>query len=612
MATAFAMHHAQTFPSVVPPLGVHTDLSPARLPSSPPAAVLPAAALSAASAGALPTAWPTPRGEFTPTPSAYGPRLDPMVAGPTPLSFMQLPVLEAREEPTGWKMSREAAALAHRRLHVLQCLRSESLFALRIPDVFRGPSDTVSILNLDEAVHSRQVARTAHQLSPAAKGLEPCDEQPWLDGVQQSLTSTWQSLMSSVNALSGNWCMHDDFEGPSRRWLRTMAGRGDGIEEPWFVRTLPPVRPDLPGGQPSPFAAARAPFLKANAADEVQATGASKGRVQQPLSLGQAKQILQQNNSFVVSLKGNKSTAPNQDRASIVNLGTVELLTVCDGHGELGHDVADASSEVLPKLLLQQVARIEGSMSPAGVPNKEARNPQEAAAAVSDLWREAAVQSFEELHRLIEASTALSLDGKCKDLPMDARCSGTTATIAAVVRNQRILVAHVGDSRAVLGIQPLGGPWMVKELTRDHKPELPDERARVERSGAQVITVGQPPNVTCRIYSHQQAWPSINMSRSLGDLHAHSQGLTSEAEVTCTECSWESSSRAALILASDGIWDVLESRTAVNMAWQAFQKGADPASALAQEAYARWERRGLQAGYTDDITVIVRFLSSSE
>ena len=28
-----------------------------------------------------------------------------------------------------------------------------------------------------------------------------------------------------------------------------------------------------------------------------------------------------------------------------------------------------------------------------------------------------------------------------------------------------------------------------------------------------------------------QAWPSINMSRSLGDLHAHSQGLSSEAEV---------------------------------------------------------------------------------
>jgi len=36
----------------------------------------------------------------------------------------------------------------------------------------------------------------------------------------------------------------------------------------------------------------------------------------------------------------------------------------------------------------------------------------------------------------------------------------------------RIFVAHVGDSRAVLGFHPPGGQWMVRELTRRGEPQL--------------------------------------------------------------------------------------------------------------------------------------------
>lgn len=224
------------------------------------------------------------------------------------------------------------------------------------------------------------------------------------------------------------------------------------------------------------------------------------------------------------------------------------------------------------------------------------------------MWCEAAVQTFVEMHRLTEALTALSLDGEAgKSVSFDARCSGATAT-TVVLSSDRIFVAHVGDSRAVLGFHPPAKQWMVRELTRDHKPELPEERSRIERTGAQVITVGQQPNVTCRVYSHQQAWPSINMSRSLGDLHAHSQGLIAEPEVNLIERSWDASSRAVVILASDGLWDVIDSFTAVTMAWEAFEKGADPSHVLSQEAYARWARRELQAGYSDDISIIVRIL----
>jgi hypothetical protein len=61
---------------------------------------------------------------------------------------------------------------------------------------------------------------------------------------------------------------------------------------------------------------------------------------------------------------------------------------------------------------------------------------------------------------------------------------GTTATTALVV-GDRLVVAHVGDSRAVLG--EAGGALA---LTADHKPNRPDERARIAGGGGTVVHAG--------------------------------------------------------------------------------------------------------------------------
>lgn len=172
-------------------------------------------------------------------------------------------------------------------------------------------------------------------------------------------------------------------------------------------------------------------------------------------------------------------------------------------------------------------------------------------------------------------------------------------------------MAHVGDSRAVLGIRQRGvdgSPWRAIDLTRDHKPDLPSERARIESNGAQVIAVGQPPNATNRVFTPNQSWPSINMSRSLGDLHAHSQGLSAGAEAQFLSRPWDATlEEAVIIIASDGLWDVVEPEAAVIMAASS-ARPSDAASLLTREAYERWGHRNLQAAYSDDITVIVKFL----
>jgi len=345
-------------------------------------------------------------------------------------------------------------------------------------------------------------------------------------------------------------------------------------------------------------------------------------------------QVLSATRFSIFSKKGNKSTAPNQDRVLVAQLaGSMVLMAVLDGHGEVGHDVAEACTEVLPKLLLQRLSKLgmPSATSPGGSGSFfGVQNPQEAAGGgIADWWKEGAIRAFEEVHSLLEALTAqvMSSDDKESNLDalagtanlkglggyskIDSRTSGTTATVVLLIPGQRILVAHVGDSRAVLGVRRRGegSAWRIRELTRDHKPDLPDERARIELFGAQVITVGNPPNTTCRVFTPQQAWPSINMSRSLGDLHAHSQGLSAEAEVFLVDKAWDpATEEAVLVVASDGIWDVLDGPSSVDMAWQSAMQGSDPATALADEAYQRWGRRGLQGGYTDDISVVVKIL----
>lgn len=323
----------------------------------------------------------------------------------------------------------------------------------------------------------------------------------------------------------------------------------------------------------------------------------------------------------VCTKKGNKSSAPNQDRAAclVIDGGQVELLTVMDGHGEQGHTVAQLACEVLPPLLLRELPNLFldplNALTDGPTVTVGPQNPQEDTDWAAAL-HEAAVGSFAETHRLIELITTLSIDtgkGPPEGWPqIDARASGTTATVVVLLPGSRALIAHVGDSRAVLGCRRRDSPtdaWDVRDLTRDHKPDLPEERARVEAAGAKVHEIPCKPTPVHRVYTLGQTWPLINMSRSLGDLHAHTQGLSCVAEVSVVEQLWDAVTEdAVLIVASDGIWDVLSPSDAIQLVTAAKAGPEDPARVLANEAYSRWTARHLPDGYTDDITAVVKFL----
>ena len=69
----------------------------------------------------------------------------------------------------------------------------------------------------------------------------------------------------------------------------------------------------------------------------------------------------------------------------------------------------------------------------------------------------------------------------------------------ALITDEEIICANAGDSRCVLSVD-----GRALEMSEDHKPELPTEKARIERAGGFV--------------EDNRVKGVLNLSRSLGDL----------------------------------------------------------------------------------------------
>ncbi|XVF10039.1 hypothetical protein REPUB_Repub07fG0149400 [Reevesia pubescens] len=118
---------------------------------------------------------------------------------------------------------------------------------------------------------------------------------------------------------------------------------------------------------------------------------------------------------------------------------------------------------------------------------------------------------------------------------------GSTAVVA-VVGDGKLVVANCGDSRAVLS---RGG--VAVALSLDHKPDRPDELERVEAAGGRVIN-----------WNGHRVLGVLATSRSIGDQHLK-PFVICKPEVTIRELS---NRDEFLILASDGLWDVISNEVA--------------------------------------------------
>ena len=257
-----------------------------------------------------------------------------------------------------------------------------------------------------------------------------------------------------------------------------------------------------------------------------------------------------------------------EDRAAALPLAAGGVIVgVFDGHG--GDEASRLAADKLP-------AAVAAALSPpsdAGAAATAAEEDDDAGAAlnVSAQLRAA----FGEL--------AAEMGGD------DFGYVGTTATVA-VVRPGVLLVANVGDSAALLvrgELREGGGEVRCEWLSELHRPAERAEEERICASGGVVSEDGELNGM-------------IGVSRALGDTalpppHCH------EPAVRALPLPADSGGGepATLVIASDGLWDVVDEHgeEVVQLLREAGGAAEDQAAALRDEAFHR--------GSADNITVAV-------
>ncbi|KAM0874197.1 hypothetical protein ACQ4PT_037580 [Festuca glaucescens] len=266
---------------------------------------------------------------------------------------------------------------------------------------------------------------------------------------------------------------------------------------------------------------------------------------------------------------------------------------VYDGHG--GAQVADYCRDRLHAALVEELSRIEGSVSGANLGAVEFKKQ----------WEKAFVDCFTRVDDEVAGKAGSGGGGDVGTSnvaaaadPVAPETVGSTAVVS-VICSSHIIVSNCGDSRAVLcrGKQPV-------PLSVDHKPNREDEYARIEAAGGKVIQ-----------WNGYRVFGVLAMSRSIGDRYLK-PWIIPVPEVTIVP---RAKDDECLVLASDGLWDVLSNEEVCDVArkrillWHkknggsssSAQRSGDSPDPAAQAAADCLSKLALQKGSKDNISVIV-------
>lgn len=153
---------------------------------------------------------------------------------------------------------------------------------------------------------------------------------------------------------------------------------------------------------------------------------------------------------------------------------------------------------------------------------------------------------LEHLQAFLDCDAELKLDRS-----MDSTTSGSTA-VFALIHNRQLTVAHVGDSRCLVGGLDRYGTVVSRCLTVDHNPGDMGERERVQKSGGLIQPlIGESGNFEGpeRIWLPDRPVQGITMTRSFGDNMFRAIGATAEPEVSILDLHPDD---RYLVLCSDG------------------------------------------------------------
>ena len=251
------------------------------------------------------------------------------------------------------------------------------------------------------------------------------------------------------------------------------------------------------------------------------------------------KKILCMHEFSKTGYAGEDEKKVNQDNyfvfRNFVNNVNYIFMTVCDGHGAVGQEISNYLKENLPIDL-----------------NHALRNQQkdiltdDISSIITDIFKKENTKliSNEMINSMLSGSTCAS----------------------AIYTPIKLITANVGDSRIILGrFDPYSQQWTSEDLTRDHKPSLPDEEKRILEKGGRIEPMKDEDNTFIgppRVWLKQQDYPGLAMSRSFGDRVAHSVGVSEEPEIK--EYKFRKEDKF-FVVASDGLFEFIPSQDIVNI-----------------------------------------------
>ncbi|KAG2494976.1 hypothetical protein HYH03_006909 [Edaphochlamys debaryana] len=260
------------------------------------------------------------------------------------------------------------------------------------------------------------------------------------------------------------------------------------------------------------------------------------------------------------------------------------LTAVFDGHGSGDHAARSAQESVLGAVagdatMLDCFAR---NMEQPGI-------SPEALGGLQAAFR----RSFRSL------DDRICQEGAERGLPHD----GTTALVSVQV-GPKLYTANAGDCRAVICRD-----GRALRLSRDHKPELPEERARIEAAGGRVANVRGTWRVVLPLPDGNTA-KVCSVSRGFGDRDFKAGSLIS-SEPDVAGIVLAPGRDTFCIHASDGLWGAVGDQEACDLVSEVIDKFIGMTSfntqhaAAAKAAAQELVKFARDRGSMDDITVIV-------
>ena len=239
------------------------------------------------------------------------------------------------------------------------------------------------------------------------------------------------------------------------------------------------------------------------------------------------------------------------------------LIGICDGHGKHGKLISKYIVNLLPKF-------------------------------ISSTSENEIVNSYLQMNKHI-----ISENNKM----FDCSLSGVSC-ISLIISLEKIISINLGDNKAILARQE-NGLYNYVNLNRQHKPTEPDEKERILENNGDIGCLNGSNIDKKIIFLKNSDIPGLSISRSFGDIIAHSVGVISEPEV---KSFYFNGKEKFVIIASNDFWDIIEAEESVKIIKEFYENDMDAIGALNQIANELLKKcENQQKSINDDITIIIVF-----